>query len=79
MQRGYKEQSQIAISFHPLGLQAIGCECTGITIHKFTSTGHLAEMHSPSVKDLSQGATEMFCSFSIFSFLFKHLYKYSGA
>lgn len=78
MQRGYREQSQIKISFHPLGLQDTGCECKGITAHKLTSTGCLAGMHSPSVKDLSQGAIEMFSSLNIFSFLFKHLYKYSG-
>lgn len=78
MQRGYREQSQIKISFHPLGLQAIDCECKGITTHKLTSIGRLAGMHSHSIKDLSQGAIEMFYSFNIFSFIFKHLYKYSG-
>lgn len=79
MQRGYREQSQIKISFHPLGLQATGCECKGIITHKLTSTLCLAGMHSPLVKDLSQGEIEMFCSLNIFSFLFKHLYKHSGA
>lgn len=77
--RGVREQSQIKISFCPLGPRAIGCECKGIITHELTSTGSLAGVRSHSVKDPSQGAIEMFFSFNIFSFFFKHLYKYSGA